>query len=621
MLGLCPFHNEKTPSFTVSPAKGIYKCFGCGKAGNAVNFIMEHEQFTYPEALRYLADKYGVEIEESERTDEQKAKDNERESLFLVNQFAAGYFQKTLHEHEAGKAIGLSYFKERGFREDIIEKFSFGYCLDEWTGFTDAALQEGYNIDYLEQTGLTIVKGEKQFDRFKGRVMFPIHNLSGKIIGFGGRTLSSDKNTAKYLNSPESEIYHKSKALYGLYFAKRAVVNEDNCYLVEGYTDVIAMHQAGIENVVAPLGTSLTEEQVTLIKRYAKNLTLLFDGDAAGLKAANRAVEIILSQDIGVKVVIFPEGEDPDSFSKKYSNEEFNDFLTANALNFIQFKVQTAPEEVKKDPLKKAGLIKEVVNSIALVSDHITRSVYVKEAADLLQMEEATLIIELNSVRRKKLSGKLKNLSKEHEHQVPDFKMPVEPQEKEFVQVNREAKEKEMVRLLLLYGERVITVEVENDINPDIQALNMLVAEYILGELEADQIIFVNREYRSIFDEYRHLLGNEILPQQQFFAHHGDETIASLTHDIIMPRYELSDNWANQHHIYTNFEHDKLEATVVNAIYELKLSEVLLRIDRVQKQLREELISPEAMSELLTEQTLLTEAKKALAGRLGRTIL
>ena len=396
LLGLCPFHNEKTPSFTVSPAKGIYKCFGCGKAGSSVNFIMEHEHYTYPEALKYLARKYNIEIEEEELSAEQIQEANEKESLYIVTQFAASYFEEQLWKSENGRAIGLSYFKERGFHETTIEKFKLGFSPDEWEAFTKAALEKGYKLDFLEKTGLSIVKGEKQFDRFKGRVMFPIQNISGRVIGFGGRTLSADKKTAKYLNSPESEIYHKSKVLYGLNFAKKSIVENDNCYLVEGYTDVISFHQNEVENVVSSSGTSLTAEQIKLIKRYSSNITILFDGDAAGIKAAFRGIDMILEEGMNVKVIAFPEGEDPDSYAKSHSSEELKKFLKNNAVDFIRFKTTLLLEETTNDPIKRAGLIKEIVQSIALIPEPISRSVYLQECSKLLEIDEQSLLSELN---------------------------------------------------------------------------------------------------------------------------------------------------------------------------------------------------------------------------------
>lgn len=401
LLGNCPFHNEKTPSFTVSPAKGIYKCFGCGKAGNSINFIMDHEHYTYPEALRYLANKYQIEIEELEETDEQKQAANEKESLFIVSNFAASYFQKQLHETQEGKSIGLSYFVERGFREDIIKKFQLGYNPDSWEAFTGEALQQGYKLEFLEKSGLTIVKEEKHFDRFKGRVMFPIHNLSGRVLGFGGRILKTDPKAAKYVNSPESEIYHKSNVLYGIYFAKKDIIAKDNCYLVEGYTDVISLHQAGVENVVASSGTSLTEGQIRLISRFTNNITILYDGDAAGLKASFRGIDMILQEGLNVRVVLFPEGEDPDSFAKNNSSADLTKYITDQAQDFIRFKTSVLLKEVGTDPIKRAELIKDIVASISIIPDQIKRSVYIKECSSLLDIQENALINETNKLLRK----------------------------------------------------------------------------------------------------------------------------------------------------------------------------------------------------------------------------
>jgi len=359
--GLSPFSDERTPSFMVSPAKQIWKDFSSGKGGNVLSFLMEHEHFSYPEAIRFLAKKYNIEIEETVESPEQQLQNNERESLFVVSEYANLYFQDILFNHPKGKAIGLSYFQERGYREDTIKKFQLGYCLDEWDAFTKEALSKGYELDYLDKTGLTIVKEGKQFDRFKGRVLFPIHSMSGRVLGFGGRTLSADKNIAKYVNSPESEIYHKSNILYGIFHAKKEIVKEDNCYLVEGYTDVISLHQAGIENVVASSGTALTPEQIRLIRRLTNNITVLFDGDSAGIKAAIRGVDLILEEGMNVRVLTFPDGDDPDSFSKKVSSEALKDYLQNNSKDFINYKVSLLLEDAKNDPVKKAALIRDIV--------------------------------------------------------------------------------------------------------------------------------------------------------------------------------------------------------------------------------------------------------------------
>ena len=368
MIGLCPFHNEKTPSFTVSPVKGIYKCFGCGKAGNSVNFVMEHEHYTYPEALRFLAKKYSIEIEEEEQTPEQLQEINEKESLYAVTAFAQKFFTECLFNTEEGKSIGLTYFKDRGFREHIMEHFQLGYSPDAWEAFTNNAIQNGYSPDYLVKSGLTIEKDGKRFDRFSARVIFPIHNLSGRVIGFGGRILKSEEKKAKYINSPESDIYNKSQVLYGIYFAKNAIIKKDNCYLVEGYTDVISLFQAGFENVVASSGTSLTTDQIRLIKRYTPNITILYDGDEAGLKASFRGIDMILEQGMNVKIVMFPDGEDPDSFVRNHRSIEVEEFLGKEARDFIRFKTNILIKEAQDDPIKKAGLIKEIVQSISFNS-------------------------------------------------------------------------------------------------------------------------------------------------------------------------------------------------------------------------------------------------------------
>ena len=399
--GLSPFSDERTPSFMVSPVKQIWKDFSSGKGGNVVAFLMEHEHFSYPEAIKYLAKKYGIEIEETEQTDEQKEQANERESLYLISEFAKGYFNDTLLNSEKGKAIGKTYFKERGFTEETIQKFDLGYSPDEWDAFTSHALKNGYQLSYLEKTGLTIVKGEKQFDRFKGRVMFPILSMSGRVLGFGGRILTNDKKAAKYLNSPESDIYHKSKVLYGIYHAKQTIAKEDNCYLVEGYTDVIQMYQRGIKNVVSSSGTALTPEQIRLVNRLTKNITLLFDGDAAGLRASLRGVDLILEQGMNVKICTFPEGEDPDTFSKNNSLEALTLYLEENAQDFINFKASLLASEAKNDPIKKAETIRDMITSISKIPDVIKQEVYIKECGRIMDISEEVLFSTLAQILQK----------------------------------------------------------------------------------------------------------------------------------------------------------------------------------------------------------------------------
>ena len=406
LLGLCPFHNEKTPSFTVSPAKGIFKCFGCGKGGNSVHFIMEHEQLSYVEALKYLARKYHIEVVEKEMTPEEEAARNDRESMLLVNEYAQKYFTNILHNHIDGKAVGLGYFRERGFRDDIIRKFQLGYCLDEKDGFTKDALKSGYKKEFLVKTGLTI-EGENNYvaDRFRGRVMFPVHSLSGKVLAFGGRILKKDEKLAKYVNSPESEIYHKSNELYGIFFAKQAIVRHDRCYLVEGYTDVISMFQSGIENVVASSGTSLTPGQIRLIHRFTENVTVLYDGDPAGIKASIRGIDLLLEEGLNIKVLLLPDGDDPDSFARKNNASDFIRFVEENSVDFIRFKTSLLLNEVGNDPIKRAGLVQDIVRSIAIIPNQLIRSEYVKECSTLLDVNEQMLYHEIAKIKNKQDAG------------------------------------------------------------------------------------------------------------------------------------------------------------------------------------------------------------------------
>src|SRR5665647_2046993 len=400
LLGLCPFHNEKTPSFTVSPGKGIFKCFGCGKGGNAVHFIMGHEQISYYEALKFLAKKYNIEVQERELSPEEMAVRNDRESMFLVNEFAQKHFSHTLHHHIDGKAIGLSYFRERGFRDDIVQKFQLGYSLDQRDAFTQAALKAGYNKEFLVKTGLTF-EGENNYvaDRFRGRVMFPVHSLSGKVVAFGGRILKKDEKMAKYVNSPESEIYHKSNELYGIYFAKQAVVKQDRCYLVEGYTDVISMHQSGIENVVSSSGTSLTPGQIRMIHRFTKNVTVIYDGDAAGIKASIRGIDLLLEEGLNIKVLLLPDGDDPDSFARKQNASDFIAYVEKESSDFIRFKTNLLLADAGNDPVKRAGLVLDIVRSISIIPNTAIRGEYVKDCSTLLNVDEAMLYHQINQLK------------------------------------------------------------------------------------------------------------------------------------------------------------------------------------------------------------------------------
>jgi DNA primase len=625
LLGNCPFHNEKTPSFTVSPAKGIYKCFGCGKAGNSVNFIMEHEHYSYPEALRYLAGKFNIEIEEEELTSEQKEAADERESLYIVSNYAANYFNKQLLESDEGKAIGLSYFLERGFTEETIEKFQLGYNPDGWTAFTDEAEKAGHNLKYLDKSGLTIVKGEKKFDRFKGRVMFPIHNLSGRVLGFGGRILKTEEKAAKYLNSPESEIYHKSKVLYGIYTAKKAISQENICYLVEGYTDVISLYQSGVENVVSSSGTSLTEGQIRLISRFTPNITILYDGDAAGLKASFRGIDMILQEGMNVRVVLFPEGEDPDSYAKAHTTEELKDYITTSAQDFIRFKTSVLIKDVGDDPIKKAELVKDIVASIAIIPDQIKRSVYTQECSSLLEIPEQALINEINNILRKNVAKQTKKATNNQQHdELPDDLFFPEEFQGQGTQSEKKDEgdlahwEKEVARLLVSFGDQPIKIELLDEKEEKIIE-EVTAAVYITDSINNDGITFENETCQKIFNFYNEVLESDRLPTHKDFTNHPDPDISQYAISIYAVEHELSPNWT-KHKIFTNTEEMQLTVAVVNSLFAFQLSKLTQLILQNQEQLKTEKDSDKQFA-LLEEQLNLQQIKKQLAAKLGRIIL
>jgi DNA primase len=617
LLGNCPFHNEKTPSFSVSPTKGIYKCFGCGKAGNSVNFIMEHEHYTYPEALRYLAKKYNILIEEEEQSPQFRAEENERESLYIVSSFAQKYYTQNLHEHPEGQAIGLTYFRERGFSDATIQKFQLGYSLNEWSAFTDTALKNSYRQEYLEKTGLTITGDNKRYDRFRGRVMFPIHNISGRVIAFGGRVLKTDPKSPKYVNSPETDIYHKSNVLYGAFFAKKSIIAEDNCYLVEGYTDVISMHQSGIENVVASSGTSLTVEQIRLIGRYTKNVTVLYDGDAAGIKASLRGIDLILEEGLNVKVVLFPDGDDPDSYSKKVSSTEFRAFIKASAKDFIVFKTGLLLNDAANDPIKKAALIRDIVETIARIPDPILRSTYIKECSVLLDISEHILLGELNKIHRSRLK---KQAGKE----VEDVNLPELPPEPEEIKIPRkedsEFQERDLIRLLMLYGGKELLFLDKTDPREVIEH-RVKVAEFIIGEFEKDRAFleFENPLYTKVFDEISSAYASGVLHGEQYFVNHADPELSRLAVDLLSFPYELSENW-EKHEIYVSTEETLLKQAVMTSIYSLRMRKLVKLISDNQQKLKE-VSDEEEMYRLLQVQQKLDMVKKELSRELGIVIL
>ena len=546
--GLSPFSDERTPSFMVSPVKQIWKDFSSGKGGNVIAFLMEHEHFTYPEAIKYLAKKYGIEIEETEQTNEQKQQANERESLYLVSDFAKDYFHTTLLKTEPGKAIGLTYFKERGFTPETIEKFKLGYSIDAWSAFTDHAIKKGYKLEFLEKTGLTIVKEEKQFDRFKGRVMFPILSMSGRTLGFGGRILTNDKKAAKYLNSPESDIYHKSKVLYGIYHAKQSIAKEDNCYLVEGYTDVIQFSQRGIHNVVSSSGTALTPEQIRLVNRLTKNITVLFDGDAAGLRASLRGVDLILEQGMNVKICTFPEGEDPDSFSKKHTLDAVQEYLSENSRDFISFKASLLANESKDDPVKKANTVRDMVVSISKIPDVIKQEIYIKECARIMDISQDVLFNTLAQIIQKDYKETAKKTKTAQKNAQPfDVVLP----EKKAEKVDRlSVLEYKTIEALLLYGEReeefedlVLETNEKGEIIFKPETTTLKVYEKIYLDLQEDEVELANDNFKSIYYAIIKKMNEEGKMVLDNFVNQLDPAISQAVVHILMDdeKYILHD--------------------------------------------------------------------------------
>lgn len=620
LLGLCPFHNEKTPSFTVSPSKGIFKCFGCGKAGNSVNFIMEHEKYSYPEALRYLAGKYGIQIEEEEPTPEQRQAETEREALFSIHTFAQKFFTDTMLNTEEGLSIGRSYFMERGFREDIISKFQLGYSPAAWDSLTKHALKSGYKKDLLVSAGVTIEKEGKLYDRFRERVIFPIHNLTGKVIGFGGRILISDKTKAKYVNSPETEIYNKSKSLYGIYFARNSIVQKDNCLLVEGYTDVISLHQAGIENVVASSGTSLTTEQIRLISKFTRNITILYDGDPAGIKASFRGIDMILEQGMNVKIVLFPDGEDPDSYARKHRSADVEAFIDTSADDFITFKTRLLLSETGNDPIRKAGLIHEIIASISLISDPIIRSLYIRECSAIMNMAEATLMNELNRLIRKKIVKGASEKPVEKEA-IDAIELPTIPKEEESAVDNNDCstQEKDVIRLLLLYGDKKIDpTELENIETKGISC-PASVAHLICNDIRANQISFDDEVFQEIFNIYTNSIDNDVLPSDTTFFQHIDEKVVKCAIDIITPKYELSPGWED-FKIKVPTEDGRLYDSSVKALLALIHKRLSILINANQKELKELPQESEDWADHLSRDMYLKQARNEISKRLGRIL-
>ncbi|WP_316793086.1 DNA primase [Pedobacter frigoris] len=625
LIGNCPFHNEKTPSFHVSVAKGIYKCFGCGKGGDSVHFIMDHEKYSYPEALKFLANKYNIEVEEIVQSPQNIEAQNARESLYIVSEYAANYFANELWTGEQGRAIGLSYFKERGFREDIVKKFQLGYSPDVWDALIQSAVAGGHKEEYLEKTGLAIrnEKG-KLYDRFRGRVMFPIHNFTGRIIGFGGRTLKTDKNVPKYVNSPESDIYHKSNVLYGLFHAKKAIREFDNCYLVEGYADVLAVHQAGIENVVASSGTSLTTEQIRLIGRFTENVTILYDGDAAGIKASLRGLDMILEEGLNVKVVSFPDGHDPDSYMHHVGAGEFKNYIENARKDFILYKAEILLKEAGTDPIKRAGIIRDIVESIAKIPDDIKAAVFIRECSGLLQLEERILLSELNKIRAAKFKKASNNNNNAQQNQYqqtdpyqdgppdnlfenPDPLAGLEPESN--APDTDEIQEQEIVRLLLAFGHELVNWD---------KIDNMYIGSFIMQNLS--DVSFEDKLCKRIIDTYRDEIENGHLPVASQFIKGEDREIANLAITLSTSPHTLSENWYNKHQIYVRDETVNLKATILGGIFHLKKRKVDRMLLDILQEIKTE-SDPVNQEILMQRYSFIKGVEKEISKFLGSVIL
>ena len=669
-VGLCPFHTDKTPSFYVSPAKNICKCFACGEGGTAVHFIMKHEQLNYFDALRYLAKKYNIEIQERELTDKEKQRKSDRESMLIVNSWAQQYFTTQLYEHVEGKTVGLRYFAERGFREDTIRKFQLGYSLDKRDALYKEATKNGYKKEFLEKTGLVIAYDNGGVnDRFRGRVIFPVHTLSGKVVAFGGRVLKKDEKTAKYVNSPESEIYHKSNELYGIYFAKQAIVKEDRCFLVEGYTDVISMHQAGIENVVASSGTALTQGQIRLIHRFTSNITVLYDGDAAGIKAALRGIDLLLEDGMNVKVVLLPDGEDPDSFARKHNASQFSEFIKQSETDFIRFKTRLLLDDAGTDPIKRSALITDIIRTVAIIPDNIARSIYIRECSAMMEIDEQVLLNEVNKIRlskeeRQNMQGQVtppvsNTMSMIPEYPdlpgyqpvagdsflppddtvpLPDDYMPPPPPPDDYppaqppqtvqpvqpVQTGQpkrspyEVYELTLLKYIVRYGEQILFDYVDEETNEHIV---MRVAEYIRYDLERDDLTFYTPIIKSMLDEAADKCKTEGFIASRYFLAHPDPNVSRLAANLISEKYQLS----KYHSKYRELEQeqDKLDQLVTREIYAMKDAYILRQIKETQLGIKEAHAqgNEEKVFELMKQLTRLNEIKNVLSKELGERIV
>ena len=623
-IGCCPFHNEKTPSFYVSPSKGIFKCFGCGEAGDVVKFLMKHEHYTYPEALRWLADKYHIEIKEEEQTEEEKQRQTERDGLFHVSEFAQKYFADLLYNDEMGRAVGLSYFHGRGLGDEVIKRFGLGYCLDEWSNFTDHALKNGYSLQVLEKTGLTIIKEDtgKQYDRFRGRVMFPIYSISGRVLGFSGRVLTSEKQAAKYVNSPDSDIYNKSRILYGLYQARSAIAKADKCYLVEGNVDVISMHQSGVENTVASCGTSLTVEQIRLIKRYTQNVTVLYDGDKAGVKAALRAIDLLFAEGMHVRLVLFPDDEDPDSYAQKYGSTQLQEFLATHEDNFIMYKTRVLLDGVKDDPIRKAELVSETARSIALVADLLERSEYIRQCSQMLRVSEEALgtavARAIGSARQKvaEESGERKVESGEQGADGAGQKLTTDHSPRTTDTAPPEV-ERHLVRLLLNYSNEALSQDFTDE-NGTQQTSTYTVAQIIVGELEGEKLSFSHPLCQRVLEQCSLMVEMAGRVEVSRFVDSADDALRTFCATVMMDTYSICEESWKKKNIYPPKEEDNLLQDVRDSLNTFKS----LRLAQMIAERRERLMgaSDEEQMQLLAEIKQYTDLSRQIGSALGMVI-
>ncbi len=659
-VGLCPFHDDKTPSFYVSPSKGLCKCFSCGKGGNAVHFIMEHEQMSYPEALKYLAKKYGIEIKERELSSEEKLMQSERESLFIVNNFARDYFQNILKNHVDGHSIGMAYFRNRGFRDDIIEKFQLGYCTESHDAMAQEAIKKGFKKEYLVKTGLCYETDDHRLrDRFWGRVIFPVHTLSGKVVAFGGRVLSSATKgvKVKYVNSPESEIYHKSSELYGIYFAKQAIVKQDRCFLVEGYTDVISMHQSGVENVVASSGTALTPGQIKLIHRFTNNITVLYDGDVAGIKASLRGIDMLLEEGMNIKVCLLPDGEDPDSFARKHNATEFQKFIQDNETDFIRFKTNLLLEDAGKDPIKRAELIGNLVQSISIIPEAIVRDVYIKECSQLLRIEDKLLVSEVAKRRETQAEKQAEQRNRETrknnaardaaqaplpdgmqppypedmppypmDGEMPDGGAPLPPEAAGYVSyIPQEGKEGQefykyerlILQMVVRYGEKILC----NVPDEEGKEIPITVTEYIVNDLKEDELAFHNPLHRQMLTEAAEHIHNEGFTAERYFLAHPDPIISKLSTELIADRYQLSKYHSKAQRLVTDEE--RLFELVPTLMINFKFAIISEEMKHMMYALQDPAVAndEEQCTSIMKRYSELREIKSIMAKRLGDRVV